>query len=174
MEKLLLLNLGCGPNVRKTKWIDCDGSWNARINQLPTFIRLMIRSLYRLGASKVETFPGHVKYVNLHNVLPFEEASVDAVYASHVWEHLYYDEALFASQECHRILKKSGIIRLVVPSLGEYVDQYRKESGSTNAAANLQGSLCIEVKVEKKERSSSCTQRSQTFIRTNLCTTNLH
>jgi SAM-dependent methyltransferase len=46
---------------------------------------------------------------------PFKDESVDAIYASHFVEHLDGIERIKFFNECHRILKPSGIMRLLHP-----------------------------------------------------------
>ena len=41
--------------------------------------------------------------------LPFDDGSVDAVYSSHLFEHIYYSDAEAILQECHRVLKPGGV-----------------------------------------------------------------
>ena len=54
---------------------------------------------------------GYPGYDGLH--LPFEDASQDAVYSSHVLEHIpYWEQAL---QEWFRVLKVGGFMVIVVP-----------------------------------------------------------
>jgi predicted SAM-dependent methyltransferase len=55
---------------------------------------------------------------------PFGNESYDAVYGSHVLEHLQPEEAGFVLGECHRVLKPDGIVRIVVPDLEEIARQY--------------------------------------------------
>jgi predicted SAM-dependent methyltransferase len=45
----------------------------------------------------------------------FTENSVDAILAEHVWEHLRFEEGLFAAQMCFRYLKPGGYLRVAVP-----------------------------------------------------------
>lgn len=47
--------------------------------------------------------------------LPFEDASVDIFYCSHVLEHLRIPDMEFLLGDFHRCLKKGGLIRLAVP-----------------------------------------------------------
>lgn len=49
--------------------------------------------------------------------LPFADGSVDAIYSSHLLEHLTADEGAALLAECFRVLKPGGIIRVVVPDL---------------------------------------------------------
>jgi SAM-dependent methyltransferase len=56
--------------------------------------------------------------------LPFEDESVDAIFISHVLEHFTYKESLFVLNECHRVLKRAGRMRIVVPDLDLYLGSY--------------------------------------------------
>ena len=49
--------------------------------------------------------------------LPFADASFDGVYHSHLLEHLPRDRALPFLQECRRVLKPGGVLRLAIPNL---------------------------------------------------------
>lgn len=46
-----------------------------------------------------------------------ETASIDAIFASHVLEHLYCHEVAMALSELHRVLKPGGVLDLRVPDL---------------------------------------------------------
>ena len=48
--------------------------------------------------------------------LPFADNSVSLIYCSHTLEHIEEKRAKDFIKECYRILKKNGIMRLVVPS----------------------------------------------------------
>lgn len=45
--------------------------------------------------------------------LPFEDASVDEIWASHVMEHIH--NLIPLMNECHRVLKVGGIFTILVP-----------------------------------------------------------
>lgn len=47
--------------------------------------------------------------------LPFGDAEVDAVFAEMVIEHVTPQQAWFFLEECHRILRVGGLIRMVIP-----------------------------------------------------------
>jgi predicted SAM-dependent methyltransferase len=85
---LRLLNFGCGPAFHP-EWVNIDSS---------------------------TVFPDVIKH-DLRRGLPFADESFDAVYGSHVLEHLEPDAAARLLRECHRVLRPEGIVRIVVPDL---------------------------------------------------------
>ncbi len=137
-----LVHLGCGPNARPTRWADYDGSWNARINSLSPVLRKLVRKGFALSGRRVLTFPSHVRYLNLLKRFPFPEGVVDAIYAAHVWEHLYLADASAATAECFRVLRPGGRLRLVVPDLRYLAERYLR-TGGARAAHEFQASLLL-------------------------------
>lgn len=81
------LNLGCGPD-HKAGYINID--------------------LYCPDAD--------LKH-DLTKPLPFEDESVDEIWASHVIEHLSRDEWEFAKNDWARVLKKGGKLEIFCPEL---------------------------------------------------------
>ena len=59
----------------------------------------------------------NVQAHDCHKGLPFPDHSFDVVYHSHVLEHFAKTEAARFVQECFRVLKPGGIIRVAVPDL---------------------------------------------------------
>ncbi|QYE99475.1 class I SAM-dependent methyltransferase [Paraclostridium sordellii] len=45
----------------------------------------------------------------------FEECSIDAMLAEHVWEHMTKEEGIVAAKNCYEFLKEGGYIRVAVP-----------------------------------------------------------
>lgn len=45
----------------------------------------------------------------------FEENTITAILAEHVWEHLTYQEGMEAARICYRFLKLNGYVRCAVP-----------------------------------------------------------
>lgn len=93
--KKKLLNLGCGANTHKD-WINID-----------------------LSSKNSE-----VLRCNLKNGIPFINDSVDVIYHSHVLEHFSKKDAANFIKECHRVLKKGGILRISVPDLEQIARAY--------------------------------------------------
>jgi predicted SAM-dependent methyltransferase len=63
-------------------------------------------------------------WLDLRNGLPFSSHSVDAIYSCHVFEHFYISELKVILKECWRLLKPTGGIRILVPSLEEAISAY--------------------------------------------------
>ncbi len=90
----------------------------------------------------VAATPGVVEH-DLLRGLPFADDSWDAVYHSHVLEHLTPADARRFVSDCFRVLKPGGVIRIAVPDLQRIARAYLTEiekvlAGSTNSRANLE------------------------------------
>jgi SAM-dependent methyltransferase len=83
--------------------------------------------------------PGVIQH-DLRARLPFPEATFEAVYHSHVLEHLPRTAALKLLQECARVLRPGGVIRVAAPDLERIARLYIKyldqaSQGDLQAAA---------------------------------------
>lgn len=56
--------------------------------------------------------------------LPFRDQSFDVVYHSHLLEHIAKDKAANFIEECYRVLRPNGILRVVVPDLEAMTRNY--------------------------------------------------
>lgn len=61
---------------------------------------------------------------DLRQGIPFSDQSFDVVYHSHFLEHLTKSEGVLFVQECFRVLKTGGVLRVVVPDLEQIVRSY--------------------------------------------------
>ena len=95
------LNLGCGNRYHK-EWTNIDFISNSE----------------------------HVIECNLLNGIPFSDNEFDFVYTSHVLEHFSKKDGSFIIQECYRVLKKGGILRIIVPDLEQLALEYIKSLNS--------------------------------------------
>jgi predicted SAM-dependent methyltransferase len=89
------LNLGCGSRFHED-WINFDFVSNS------TFVQT----------------------ANLIDGIPLENESIDVVYNSHVLEHFTKSQGEYFLNECFRVLKKGGVLRVVVPDLEQIAINY--------------------------------------------------
>ena len=57
----------------------------------------------------------------------FLKKYADSIYSTHMFEHFYPDELRRLLEECFRVLKRRGGIRLVVPSLTSAIVAYTEK-----------------------------------------------
>lgn len=127
MEKLLV-QYGCGLSCPEG-WQNFDTSPTLRLEKLPGVGAL-------LDAAGKRLFPPNVRYGDIVKGLPISENSADAVYASHVLEHLSREDVVRALANTYRILKPRGVFRMVVPDLEWRAREYvaAANAGDPNAA----------------------------------------
>jgi predicted SAM-dependent methyltransferase len=108
------LNLGCGQRFHKD-WTNID-------------------------------FVSNSPYVQAYNLLqgiPFEDNAFEVVYHSHVLEHFSKADGKKFIQECYRVLKPNGIIRIAVPDLEQIAKEYLK-----NLNLALEGNIDAQYNYE--------------------------
>jgi len=108
-------------------WYNTDITPHLWITRVP----LMPFLLYTFGKMPDERYAEHrkkvfnkLKYLNLTKPLPFSSESIDAIFSSHVLEHLFMDEVERLIPELHRVLKTGGVCRVVVPDLEKIIVKY--------------------------------------------------
>ncbi|MGC1388680.1 MAG: methyltransferase domain-containing protein [Steroidobacteraceae bacterium] len=95
--------------------VNVDWSLNIRIKKSP-LLRLAVSPLLDARRrSRLEQMGGRLLAHDLSKGIPFASDSVDAVYHSHVLEHLDRPVARGFMKETLRVLKPGGICRIVVP-----------------------------------------------------------
>lgn len=91
---MIKLNLGCGWRDFGKEWIHIDGG----------------------------------EYPHLHSKdiinLPFEDGTIDEIYASHVFEYFNREEGELILKKWHKKLKIGGLIRLAVPNFETICNLY--------------------------------------------------
>lgn len=76
--------------------------------------------------------------------LPFKDASVDLIYASHVLEHIWWYKTVEALKDVCRILKPGGKLEVHVPDFSVIVEAYRnKRCGDGWRAHNEDGDYML-------------------------------
>lgn len=87
----------------------------------------------------VEDRPGVDVRGNVTDLSMFADGSVDEIYASHVYEHLsYQDELIQAMNEAARVLKAGGVFKVAVPDLDTICELFLRARGDLNLRFYLQ------------------------------------
>lgn len=110
------VNLGCGSCVA-AGWVNIDNSPGARIARYP-WLRWLLWKFKIISDRQYEVpWPKDLVLRDLTRDLPFADCSIDYVYSSHALEHFARSQAQKLLTEIYRVLKKGGVLRLVVPDL---------------------------------------------------------
>ena len=88
------LNIGCGKRNFGKDWIHIDGS--------------------------------RYEHIHSHDIvkLPFEENTIDIIYASHVFEYFDREQANIVLNKWKKCIKPGGVLRIAVPNFEEYTRLY--------------------------------------------------
>lgn len=71
-----------------------------------------------------------VRFWDCRKDLPFRDNSVLSFYSEHAFEHLDPNDAIRFLKEALRCLEPNGVIRLVVPDAGRYLQAYSRDWGA--------------------------------------------
>lgn len=123
---------GCGL-CAPDGWLNFDATPTARLQRLPL--------LGALGRRLGPVFPRSVRYGDIVRGLPLADGSCDLVYCSHVLEHLSLEDCRRALANTHRILRRGGRFRLVMPDLRHLAEQYVAGNGPLAAIGFLREML---------------------------------
>lgn len=130
------VNLGCGVSIAPG-WINLDNSPNARLSKFPAVRWALWKAGILSDQHYAVPWSKDVILHDLTNKMPFEDSSIDYVYASHVLEHLTLAHARKLLLDIYRVLRKGGLVRLVVPDLSFGARRYLTalESNPNDATA---------------------------------------
>ena len=92
----IMLNLGCGPKPIPN-WLNTDGD---------------------LSYIKNANIRNSVTGLDVTKMFPQQSGSVAFIYSEHMIEHLTTTEARNMLEECYRVMKDDGVMRLSTPNLG--------------------------------------------------------
>lgn len=117
-----ILNLGCGTKT-SPRATNVDWSIQSRLRRNPVGRRLA-PLLLNEERRKLFLSMDDVVVHDLRKGIPASDASVDAVYHSHVLEHIDRDAVPVFFSEIVRVLRPGGVHRVVVPDLERYARDY--------------------------------------------------
>lgn len=122
-QSFVLANLGCGTKCSPAA-VNVDWSIYLRIKRNPLLKRLLWPFIGATRRERLASLPDNMVVHDLSKGLPFAPNSVDAVYHSHVLEHIdrrYVDQF---TQRIFDVLRPGGIYRVAVPDLKKLVENY--------------------------------------------------
>jgi predicted SAM-dependent methyltransferase len=127
------------------EWINFDASPMIILAKIPVFGKIIQkkRNLY---------ISENIKYGNIVNGLLKHNGTCDAVYCSHVLEHLTYEEFITAIGNTYLLLKKGGVFRLVMPDLRKLCENYLKDEANPKAAVEFINGSGMALRQRRKLR----------------------
>ena len=96
-HKVVKLQIGCGPNWTQG-WLNTDVD--------------------------IDRCKQGLVYLDAGEKFPFPDNSIDYVYSEHLFEHLSHTQAVNMLDECRRVLKPSGAIRIATPDFRFLIGLY--------------------------------------------------
>ncbi|MFA6958635.1 MAG: methyltransferase domain-containing protein [Thermoanaerobaculia bacterium] len=119
------INVGCG-QTPTTGWRNFDNSFSLRLARWPRIFALAVR--LRLLDPNQRSFVAFARSADIEWAdalhLPLGPETVDALYTSHMLEHLDRSEAREFIAEAIRVLRPGGMIRVAVPDLNRLLASY--------------------------------------------------
>jgi hypothetical protein len=112
-------------------WLNFDSSPSLWLERLP-----VIGGLIKINKDR---FPKDILFGDIVKGLPVAPGSVASIYASHVLEHLCYDDFWRALTNTYAALQPGGVFRLIVPDLQGRARRYlqKAETGDPEAASRF-------------------------------------
>lgn len=162
----LIINLGCGV---KTSDLCVNVDWSIYIilKQNPWLLPFVAPLIGYERAERVRGMRGTTLRHNLKKGIPFPSNSADAVYHSHLMEHIDRDAVIDFHREIYRVLKPGGIQRLCVPDLEQLVCDYSKSLAADDLTreASVRHDVSIAEILEQSVRRMPAGAKGQTAFR---------
>ncbi|PCJ61028.1 MAG: hypothetical protein COA65_02050 [Rhodospirillaceae bacterium] len=118
-----VLNLGCGSKT-SSRCINIDWSPYLRVKKNKLLRVLVAPFLNEERRHRLIMLSDNVMAWNLRKGIPFPDESVDAVYHSHILEHIDRKDVASFQKEIYRVLKSGGTQRICVPNLEALARDY--------------------------------------------------
>lgn len=114
-------------NCPKDGWLNTDVTLHLFIARVPGLAWLM----HKTGKMTKERYEEHrqrifnkTRYLNVNKRWPYPNGAFEAIYSSHVLEHLTLHGAKVCLAESYRCLQPGGVLRISVPDLDACIREY--------------------------------------------------
>ncbi len=125
-SRLLRVNVGCGSSPTPG-FVNFDNSLTVRLAERRVLATALRRARFFDDYQRrfVDTVAREgIRWADVTQRIPLENASAELVYSSHMLEHLDRGEARRFLHEAHRVLAPRGVLRIVVPDLQRLAREY--------------------------------------------------
>ena len=152
----VILNLGCGS--RTSPWcVNID--WSPYLRLKRSRVGSMVAPVLLRGErrERFAALAGNVVVHDLRRPIPVDDGSVDAVYHSHVLEHIDRDLVAGFLAEVRRTLRPGGVHRIVVPDLEAATRRYlaHLDACASDPAAAVEHDGYVGAVIEQMVRRES-------------------
>lgn len=132
------INVGCGPTPTPG-WVNYDNSLSVLFSKKPLFLWLL--QCAKLIKPQQQQFVDIAREYSIDHVdaakgFPHPDQSVNAIYSSHMLEHLDVEEAKHFLSEAYRVLETGGVLRIVVPDLRKLSNAYLEDGDADKFIRN--------------------------------------
>lgn len=114
-------------NCPKEGWLNTDVTPHLFVARVPRLAWVM----HKIGKMTDERYEEHrqgifkkIRYLNVNKRWPYSNGAFEAIYSSHVVEHLPLRGAKVCLAESYRCLQQGGVLRISVPDLDAYIRDY--------------------------------------------------
>ena len=129
MSETLKLHFGCF-NCPREGWLNTDVTPHIQVARIPGLAWL----LHKAGKLTDQRLEEHrrgifrsLRHLDITRRWPYRDGSLSTIYSSHVFEHLPLHGARNCLREARRCLRDDGLLRLSMPDLDRFINDYRSE-----------------------------------------------
>ncbi len=160
-----LLNLGCGYKTTSAPGVvNIDWGIYLRIGRNPVLKRVAPYVIGPERTKRLRQLGDNIVVHDLSKGIPASDASVDAVYHSHLLEHLDRPIAEGFMREIRRVLRPGGIQRISVPDLEGYARALLADIESDNGNHDQYVEAIIGQSVRREAMGTSLQRQPRRFI----------
>lgn len=133
------INIGCG-NSPVNGWINFDNSFSIKLANSP-LLYFLTKNLKLINSQQIENIEwikkNKIFFADATKKIPLKDNSVECVYTSHMVEHLSRSGVILFLKEAHRVLKEDGILRISIPDLRIFTNNYLSEGDANKFMEQL-------------------------------------